>query len=469
MPCSYSHKNLNDFFSKSAKTALLALSGFILAFGFLLLGVFSGPFSAYAQSAGDVDSRRAKLEQDLANLEKEIADQEKLIEQKGQEGASLERDIAILDAKIKKSKLEIDARTLEIKRLGTDISGKAKTIVSLDERMNRDRKSLAQLLRRTQELDEASLAEVIFSEKSLSSFYADLDAFASVEEEMGNLFDSLRDTRQSTLQAKLSLEDKQSQEINLRNLQELERKRIAQNEAEKKRILKETKGQEAEYKKILKSQQKTAAQIRAELFSLRGSAAIPFGKALEYAQKVGSRMNLRPAFILGIVAEETNLGENVGTGTWSVDMHPTRDVPPFKKIMENLGLDPNKMPVSKKPSYGWGGAMGPAQFIPSTWVLYAGYPKPDWNYDASKDQIRQLLGLNRPSNPWEPLDAFMAAGVLLKENGATSGDTASERLAALRYFAGWGNAKKPAYAFYGEDVMSLASKYQQQINILQGQ
>lgn len=422
----------------------------------------------YAQTANDVDSRRAKLEADLANLEKEIADQEKLIISKQQEGVSLERDILILDAKIKKSKLEIDARTLEIKRLGTDIVGKAQTIVSLDERMNKDRKSLAQLLRRTQELDEASLVEVLFSGKTLSTFYTDLDAFALVEEEMANLFNSLKNTRDTTERTKLALEDRQSQEIKLRNLQELERKRITENEAEKKRILKATKGQETEYKKILKGQQKTAAQIRAELFSLRGSAAIPFGKALEYAQMVGTRMGLRPAFILGLIAEETNLGENVGTGTWSVDMHPTRDVPPFKKIMENLGLDFNKMPVSKKPSYGWGGAMGPAQFIPSTWVLYAGYPKPDWNYDAGSDQIRQLLGLNRPSNPWEPLDAFMAAGVLLKENGAISGNAASEKLAALRYFAGWGNAKKPAYAFYGEDVMSLASKYQKQIDILQG-
>jgi peptidoglycan hydrolase CwlO-like protein len=450
-------------FTKSAP----ALFAVFVFFAFIFsLAMYS---FVYAQTASDVDNRKAKLEQDLANLEKDIADQEKLIVSKQQEGVSLERDIAILNAKIKKSNLEIKARDLEIQQLGTDISGKAQTISSLDERMDKDRKSLAQLLRRTQELDEASLVEALFSGKTLSTFYTDLDAFASVEEEMGKLFDSLRSNRDVTLRRKLDLEDKQSQEIKLRNLQKLEKNRITQNEAEKKRILTATKGQEAEYKKILKTQQKTAAQIRAELFSLRGSAAIPFGKALEYAQMVGTRMGLRPAFILGIIAEETNLGENVGTGTWSADMHPTRDVPPFKKIMENLGFDPDKMPVSKKPSYGWGGAMGPAQFIPSTWVLYAGYPKPDWNYDASKDQIRQLLGLSRPSNPWEPLDAFMAAGVLLKENGAISGDLASERLAALRYFAGWGNAKKSAYAFYGNDVMSLASKYQQQINILQGQ
>jgi hypothetical protein len=40
------------------------------------------------------------------------------------------------------------------------------------------------------------------------------------------------------------------------------------------------------------------------------------------------------------------------------------------------------------------------------------------------------------------------------------------RLAALRYLAGWGNAKKPAYAFYGDDVMSFADEFQRDIDIL---
>jgi len=35
-----------------------------------------------------------------------------------------------------------------------------------------------------------------------------------------------------------------------------------------------------------------------------------------------------------------------------------------------LGLDPYSTQVSCPMSFGWGGAMGPAQFIPSTWILY---------------------------------------------------------------------------------------------------
>lgn len=448
----------------NSQTRSLSLFAIILFVGpFIVL-----PTLGNAQGVSDVDSRKAKLENDLRILETEIAIQSKLIYTKQLEGESLQRDIAILDAKIQKSKLEIKARDIAISRLGTEIKGKNTTILSLDARMEKDRQSLAQMMRKTRELDETTLAEVLFSGQTLSTFFTDLDSFGALEGEMANLFEELRGTRLKTEEAKFVLEDKQSQEIALRRLQDLEKKSIEENEREKQRLLKVTKGQEAEYKKVLATQEKTAAQIRAELFALRGSAAIPFGKALEYAEMVGEKMNLRPAFILGIFAQETNLGENVGTGNWKDDMHPTRDVPIFKIIAANLGLNPDILPVSKKPWYGWGGAMGPAQFIPSTWALYAGYPKPNYEYDASKDRIRQLLNLNRPANPWEPLDAFMAAGILLKENGAVSGNAATERLAALRYFAGWGNANKPAYAFYGDDVMALAAKYQKQIDILRG-
>ncbi|OYV28005.1 MAG: hypothetical protein B7W98_00505 [Parcubacteria group bacterium 20-58-5] len=43
-----------------------------------------------------------------------------------------------------------------------------------------------------------------------------------------------------------------------------------------------------------------------------------------------------------------------------------------------------------------------------------------------------------------------------------------ERLAALRYFAGWTHANNPAYAFYGDGVMEFASQFQQDINQLAG-
>jgi len=437
---------------------------------------------AFAATEEDVVARRAQLERDLAALEAEINNQTVFLEAKQNERVSLERDVAILDAQIEKAQLSIRARDLGIQKLTSDIGSKSSTITALDEKLVRERQSLANILRKTNEIDGHTLVEFVLASKDVSDFFADIDSFASIKASLRESFVEIEDTKAVTADERSALEVRRSEEQELRTLQVLERKKIEEQERERSEILRITKGEEAVYQQLISSIEKTAAQIRAELFTLRDSAAIPFGEALEYANRASEETGVRAALILGILKQETKLGEYLGTGTYTVDMHPSRDVPVFLKITEALGLDPRQMPVSKQPGYGWGGAMGPAQFIPSTWACFGGFVQSatgkcnpikgsyagPWEYDASKDRIRQLLGKNSPGNPWENQDAFMASALLLKDNGAARGTYASERLAALRYFAGWGNAEKPAYAFYGDGVMGFAEEFQGLINQLGG-
>lgn len=433
---------------------------------FLLVFVI-GAEPAYAQ--GVVDSRRATLEQELSRIEQEIADQQKVLDVKQRERVSLERDVAILDAQIEKAKLSIRARTLAIQKLTQDIQTKERAIVGLNEKLAREKASLAELLRQTNELSDSPLILIALSRESVSEFFSDLASFDAIKEGLRASFEAIASDREATEEEKAALEASREEEVELRTVQELEKKRIEAQEAEKKRILKITKGQEDAYLALIAGKQQSAAQIRAELFTLRGSAAIPFEKAYEYARAAGASTGVRPAFILGIIAEESNLGENLGSGSWKVDMHPTRDRPLFEIITRSLGLNPDTMPVSKKPWYGWGGAMGPAQFIPSTWVLYAGYEKANgYAYNPQKDLIGSRTG-NKPANPWNPQDAIMASALLLKDNGAGKQTYSAEFRAAMCYLAGCANAGKRSLQFYGEEVMALAEKYQRQIDILAGQ
>ncbi len=408
---------------------------------------------AEAQSADDVTTRRAKLENDLKILESQIEAQQEIVESKQKQAVSLERDISIIDASIKKANLSIKARDIAIQQLTNNISSKQKTIGVLSEKLDRELESLAQLIRKIDQIDNISFSELIIGNETVSDVFADIDRFRTIEDALNKSRVVVAQNKITTEEEKKTLEDKKTEEVELRAIQLLEKKRIEQDKKAKAKILAETKGKEAEYQKILKARQKDAAAIRSELFVLQGSKAISFEKAYEYALVAENKTGIRPAFLLGVITEETNLGENLGSGSWRVDMHPTRDRPVFAQITSELGLNPDTMPVSKKPWYGWGGAMGPAQFIPSTWILY-------------KDKIAVLTGHN-PPNPWDPYDAFMAAAILLKDNGGAGGNYSKERLAALRYLAGWTNANKRAYAFYGDDVMALAAKYQKQIDILQ--
>lgn len=408
--------------------------------------------------------RRAELEQELAGLEKQIGAYQSVIQEKQKEATSLERDIAILDAKIGKAKAEIKARDITISKLSGAINERSKTIGVLEEKIEREKTSLAELLRKIYELDSVSLAEVILGYDNLSDFFVESDSFDIIQEAVQTSFVSIRTAKADTEREREDLIQRKQEQSELRSIQVLEKKRLEQNEAEKNKILKATKGQEAAYQKLLSAKQKDAAAIRSQLFLLRGSPAIPFEKAVEYATLAWKKTGVRPAFLLGVISEESELGANLGSGNWKDDLYncylrigyktsAEKQKNAYLEITSELGLNPDMMPVSKAPYYGCGGAMGPAQFMPTTWQLY-------------KDKIAQLTGHN-PPNPWDPLDAFMAAALLLKDNGAAEGTYQAERRAALRYLAG-GNWKKPAYSFYGDDVMALAQKYQEQINIIQG-
>lgn len=432
-------------------------------FGLLIITVglmspSAGPALGLTAAEAEV---QAKLESELAKVEKEIAEQTKLLQSKQQETASIQRDIDILTYQINRAKLNIKAKELEIKRLGTDIGKKEVTILSLSERIAREQESLAELLRKTRENDDISLPEVVLEGESFSKFFVDVNIFRAVEKALHRSFADIRNTKNQTETEKTNLTKKRNAEIDARAAIEAEKRSIEAKEKEKQRLLTLSKGQENSYKAVLAERERQRQAIRSALFRLRGTTAISFGEALDHANFITKKTGVRPAFLLAIITQETNLGENIGTcnrpgdppeKSWQAIMKPARDHAPYLAITKALGLDPNTMPLSCPAPGGYGGAMGPAQFIPSTWVGIA-------------SRVSGITG-NNPPNPWTPRDAFTASALYLADLGAALGGYTNERTAALKYYAG-GNWSKPQNAFYGDSVMRIAADYQAQIDILQ--
>lgn len=433
-----------------------------------------------------VTNRQQELQNQLNELERQIAVQQQLLNTAQSQHQTLQTQIDAFNAEIKRTQLQIQAINVTTTQLNGDIGVRNQTLSQLSARLVAEKESLAQILRQTQVLDGYSVVSVALGSQSVSGFFSDLDAFASIKRSLAKSFDQIERTSTATEAEKEALTARLTEQEQLRTVAQLAKQAVQAQEQEKQKLLTQTKGIEANYQKLIAVTQRSAAQIRSELFTLRDSAAIPFGTALTYALAAERATRTRAAVTLAVLKQETNLGENLGTGTWRVDMHPTRDQPIFAYITQVLGFNPDTMPVSRKPSYGWGGAMGPGQFIPSTWVCYGGFINTNtnscsppsgagtsfwqgpWQYTASKDRVRKLLGTSVPSNPWDARTAIMATAMLMADNGADARTLAAERLAALRYFAGWTNAKKPAYAFYGDGVMKFAAQFQQDINQLGG-
>lgn len=416
-------------------------------------------------------AEKARYEAELSQLEEEMKEKQKELDNQKGQSVSLSRDISILTAQIAKSKLNIKAKTLIINKLGGEINVKSKKIEALSTKIEKEKESLAQLIRKERQIDNVSIVSLVLSQNNISDIYGDIDAFASIKKGIKGSVDEIRGVRVLTEQEKKDLEEKKNEETDTKVELENAKAKVELTEAEKKNLLTISKNKESEYQKVLAEKAKRRAQILSALFNLRDTAAIPFSKALEYAKLSSEKTGIRPAFLLAILTQESNLGANVGScyltdpktgagvGINSGNvianvMKPMGlsgrkgDVDDFISITTALGRDPYKTQVSCPiAGSGYGGGMGPSQFIPTTW-------------QGIKSRVAKALGITT-ADPWYPRDAFMASNLYLTDLGASAGTYTAERNAACRYYSGRScDNKKPANTFYGDQVMAKAKNIQ---------
>lgn len=434
----------------------------------LVVFLFTLVISPLQVNAVDVDQKEKQLREELERIEKERVVVEGFLGEQKQQSASLERDVSILEGQIRSAQLNIDEKNVAISHLGQNIELKDRNIQELGEKIENSKDSIAQLIKKTRELDEISLIEVFLSGSDLSDFFVQIDSFIAVKDSIKGLVDEVEELKDLTEVEKKELQKEKDREQDAKYAIETERRVVARKEAEKQELLQTSKLVEQTYVGIISEKQERAAQIRAALFTLRDSAGIPFGDALRYAQAASRRTGVRAAFILAILKQESNLGTNVGTCNRPGDPDSKKwfsimpgpndnswrdDQTIYKSIVKKLGRPIVGTPLSCPWQGGWGGAMGPSQFIPATWASYA-------------PRIASVLGVTT-ADPWNPEHAFTATGLYVKDLGADAGGYTAERRAALKYYAG-SNWSLPKNAFYGNGVMKHAQDMQEQINFLEG-
>jgi len=384
------------------RTKTLNFKKAIIIYGFLVLGIFLPLLALNAQT---VEDRRNELKQSLEVLDAQIQELNGSIAEGKQQSATLQKEINILKNEAKKIELEIKQLDLAIAEARLEIDEKDKEIDQIEKKLSSRKTTLAEFLRKINEADQASLFEIVLSHKKFSDFFNKINAVQDLHREIKEFFEKTQALKKKTEEEKEDAEEQKRQYERLRSIQGVKKSDLTEKRGQQETLLSRTKGLESEYKKSIVQKQKYAASIRSQLFLLAGSAAIPFEKALEYANVAFQKTGIRPAFLLGVFKVESRMGANVGKGNWREDLsHPrcASQRKAFEQITAELGLNPDLMPVSKRVvDYGYcGGAMGPAQFMPATWLGY-------------KSKIAALSGHN-PPNPWDPQDAFIAAALLLK-------------------------------------------------------
>lgn len=410
------------------------------------------------------DEERTQLENELDVVEKQIAEYEKLIVTTKQEKQTLQNKINELKSKASKLTLQIKSTNLNLEYLNVMIDETTTSIIKTTDKVDATKQNLVNSLQSYYQLKQVSLLEILLGSGTISEFFDYSNALNNIQEKIQESIVELEALKSTLDKQNQTLGSDKDETKNLLAMQLLQRNDLEETETNQVYLLDVTKGNESKYQQMLTESRQKANEIRARIYKLIGvKTQVTFGEALEIANWVSSRTGVRPALLLAVLTQESNLGQNVGTcnrpgdpysKSWQEIMKPSRDQQPFLQICRELGLDPNTTPVScpmfsAGEQVGWGGAMGPAQFIPSTWMGY-------------KDQVAKMTG-NNPANPWDIRDAFAAAALYLAKWGATKQTRDSEWRAAMIYFSGSTNTR---YRFYGDSVLAIADRYEKDISYL---
>jgi peptidoglycan hydrolase CwlO-like protein len=441
----------------------MAFCSFLYVFLFIFPLNFADAQTTVSTVIPSTVTTQAALQAELAQVEAEEAQAQVQLQSAQNQSASIQKDINVLTAQINAANLKIKQENLIIQTLGQNITQKQSNINMLGNQIDQGHQTLAEILVKINENGDITLANIILGSDSLSQAMASFDDFQSVQQALAVTFNQLRANEAENQSEKAQLTDKQNQEIDAKQVIQQQQATVQQAENQKKQLLAVSKENESAYSSLVVQNEQKAAQIRAALFNLAGTSAISFGNALNYANTVYTATGVPQAFLLAILTQETGIGKNDGTcyltdtGDGSgVDsngnrianvMKPSRDIQPFLAITSSLGLDYKSMQVSCPQSIGYGGGMGPAQFIASTWALLV-------------NRIKSALGISTAPNPWHPLDAFTASGLYLSDLGANSSSYTAQKNAACKYYSGHACGVVKGASAYGSSVMALANQIQ---------
>lgn len=390
---------------KKRKKAILLLGIFILGIYIWLL-----PSIIYADDTTDI-------RKDINNVQEKLDKEQENLQQSQANLNVTEKEINITAGLIDKTKKEITRKETEINNLNQRIDLNKKILRSYIQEMS------------FETYDDPTIKFATAGDL-LSNFSSNFDSMISIKEKVLAVLDEIKENKEELKEAKEELAQKKEEHEDL----------LSDKYVEKNQIV----GEIVETKA-------TIGQLQAKLNKLRSTLSKFLGKsynmddvidAVKYADK---KTGVRKEFLFAMLDKETDLGRFTGGCTYKNSKMGSSNEKIFKGICDDLGYDYKKMKVSCPLSYGIGGAMGVAQFMPSTWAGWA-------------SKISSVTG-HKPADPWDLEDGIVGMALKLKAAGADK--KSGEHYAAKVYYCGGPSSKywNTHCEAYADTVCSWAKGY----------
>lgn len=445
--------NTISAFVPSFRLALVRF--FILTLAIILIG---RPAQAQTEQTAPADtaaSALTKLQENQARLkakQDELSTLDSKIKDLSQKEATATNEaelaadqLAYVSEQLQTAELQYDQTLLNITVLNQDINDSEKEIADLKAATEQTKQRLRSSLRDLYQHEQASLLDVMLGSTTLSELMAERRAYHEIQQRALLSVDELQQRQVAVTEHLAALDQQQEQLQQLKEVQAYQQADLDQQQDAKDEFLRLKQQQQAHYTRDVAETKQTRVEIEQQLFSLRGlGVELALNDAFQAARFASSLTHIRPALLLGIVKVETNVGESIGSGHFPDDMHPaSRDA--FLQLTSQFKLNPATTPISRRPSsyQGWGGAIGPGQFMPDTWLRLI-------------PRLSQLISKPIP-DPFALPDVLVAIGLMMADRGAAN--PAMEVEAVARYLAGpnW-----QYHLWYSARVLAVAAEYEKE-------
>lgn len=385
-------------------------------------------------------------EESIEEIKDDLEEVEEKLEKQEEKKTSIAEELKKIEENIDQIKQVLVKTEQKLTQYDEEINLANKRILEIEKRILKKKENLADYLRVFRQVEKEKILVLMNVQEDIGGYLRLLEDYEKIQSKIKMQLGEIDSEKKQEEAEREIVSNKREDQQKVYWMQNDQKGDLEFEEKKKQLYLNKT---QKDINLLLEERSELKKQLNA-LQSL--GKAIDLDEAIEIAKKVSQKTKVRTAFLLGVLRVESNMGQNVGGGTYKTDMNPDlHDT--FKDICKELGLDPKKMPVSRRVCYnknakdgcgGWGGAMGPAQFMPSTWLGY-------------KDRVAKMTG-NNPPNPWNLEDALTAMGIKLASvPGVTSGKESAEKKAAAMYLAG---SAWESYFWYGDRVLYYADGFE---------
>lgn len=245
------------------------------AFPFVLLFFVTGfaftlPNAAFAQSAADIQAQIDAQNQQIAELQAEIAQFQQQLDQLGKQHSTLQSTINSLSisqkqlaSQIKVTQSQIASANLKIQELTLSIGDKETTIAA-------DQDAIAKALRTIAESEQAPLIVQIISSETLGDAWQAADQAMQFNQALGNDIQNLQTAKTELSTNRDQVAAQKADLVTLNNQLTLQKRSVDASKTAQQQLLAQTKNQESNYQKLIAQKQAAEQSFEQELVNLQG-------------------------------------------------------------------------------------------------------------------------------------------------------------------------------------------------------